>query len=101
MGIKDASQHGIALGAWGAVFATGEGIALALSGGLRDWVTHLIRSGRITGAYANAAFPYVSVYYLEIIALVLTGVALFPLLRRKGEAAGEAAKPLELVEYLA
>ncbi len=101
MGIKDASQHGIALGAWGAVFATGEGIALALSGALRDWVTHLIRTGRFTGSLANPAFPYVFVYYLEIASLVFTAIALLPLLRRRGARPEPQAGTLELVEYLA
>ncbi|MFN5583522.1 BCD family MFS transporter, partial [Gemmatimonas sp.] len=32
MNIRDASQHGIALGAWGAVFATAEGLSFAVSG---------------------------------------------------------------------
>ena len=37
MRIKDPSQHGIALGAWGAVFASAEGLSFALSGVAKDW----------------------------------------------------------------
>ena len=32
MALKDHHEHGMALGAWGAVFATAEGLALAVSG---------------------------------------------------------------------
>jgi BCD family chlorophyll transporter-like MFS transporter len=103
MSLRDRTQHGIALGAWGAVYAFGEGTGLALSGVLRDWVAHLVQSGRITGSLATPAFPYLAVYYLEIIGVVVTVLLMIPLLRRTAqetEAAGKAS-PLELAEYLA
>jgi hypothetical protein len=61
------------------------------------------QSGRITGSLATPAFPYLAVYYLEIIGVVVTVLLMIPLLRRTAqetEAAGKAS-PLELAEYLA
>jgi BCD family chlorophyll transporter-like MFS transporter len=103
MAIQDRNQHGIALGAWGAVYATGEGFGLALSGVLRDWVAHLMNVGMLRGSWVSAATPYVAVYYLEIAGVVLTVLLMIPLLRRERQAAEvpPAAKPLDLVEYLA
>jgi MFS transporter, BCD family, chlorophyll transporter len=103
MAIQDKNQHGIALGAWGAVYATGEGFGLAISGILRDWVAHLMDIGMLQGRWVTPATPYVAVYWLEIAGVALTILLMVPLLRRKrrAEEAAPAAKPLDLVEYLA
>ena len=71
MNLAPASQSGLALGAWGAVQATGAGIAVALGGILRDLAAML----------GGSAFGYTSVYALEIVLLVLTIITLRPLLR--------------------
>ena len=71
MNLAPASQSGLALGAWGAVQATSAGIAIALGGMLRD----------LAAMIGGSAFGYSSVYALEILLLVLTIVALRPLLR--------------------
>ena len=71
MNLAPASQSGLALGAWGAVQATGAGIAVALGGILRD----------LAAMMGGSAFGYTSVYALEIVLLVLTIVTLRPLLR--------------------
>ncbi len=70
MNLAPASQSGLALGAWGAVQATGAGIAVALGGILRDLAAML----------GGSAFGYTSVYALEIVLLALTVVTLRPLL---------------------
>ncbi len=70
MNLAPASQNGLALGAWGAVQATGAGIAVALGGILRD----------LAAMVGGSAFGYTSVYALEIVLLVLTIVTLRPLL---------------------
>jgi BCD family chlorophyll transporter-like MFS transporter len=80
MALRDAEQHGIALGAWGAVFATGEGMGLALSGAMKDLVTRLARGGG-EGAIAPDVLGYNSVYVFETLALIITLVALGPLAR--------------------
>ncbi len=72
MNLAPASQSGLALGAWGAVQATGAGIAVALGGILRD----------LAAMIGGSAFGYTSVYALEIVLLALTIITLRPLLRR-------------------
>lgn len=71
MNLAPKSQSGLALGAWGAVQATGAGVAVALGGSLRDLAAML----------GGATFGYTSVYALEIALLVLTIVVLRPLIR--------------------
>jgi BCD family chlorophyll transporter-like MFS transporter len=87
-------QSGIALGAWGAVFATSEGLALALSGVVKDFVDHLVARGALTGGMADPAVPYSFVYHVEIAFLFFTLVALGPLVavRRAPRADGEPAR---------
>ncbi len=83
-----AKQAGLALGAWGAVQASAAGLAMALSGTIRDVVD------KATGA-GDAATGYVTVYALEIGLLLVTIAATAPLIRRLRDrgraAAGEPA----------
>jgi BCD family chlorophyll transporter-like MFS transporter len=79
MGLRDKEQHGIALGAWGAVFATSEGIALASAGAIKDGVAHLIQQGRLSEGLSVPSVPYSVVYHIEILVLFATLVALGPL----------------------
>ncbi|MCU0648034.1 MAG: PucC family protein [Gemmatimonadaceae bacterium] len=76
MSLKNAEQHGIALGAWGAVFATAEGLALALSGFMRDGVRELASRSEWSGWLSRPAAGYEVVYALEVVLLVLTFVSL-------------------------
>jgi BCD family chlorophyll transporter-like MFS transporter len=73
MNLAPKAQSGLALGAWGAVQASGAGIAVALGGIIRD----------IAAADGGPVFGYLSVYALEVFLLVLTLVAMAPLLRGK------------------
>ena len=66
-----AGQAGLAMGAWGAAQATSAGLAMALGGILRDLVASI--STPWTG--------YCFVYSIEWILLLLTLVAMQPLLR--------------------
>ncbi|MEM6368121.1 MAG: PucC family protein [Myxococcota bacterium] len=68
-------QAGLALGAWGAVQATAAGVGMALSGTLRDLF------GALLGSEARPAVGYEAVYILELVLLVLTIVAILPLIR--------------------
>jgi BCD family chlorophyll transporter-like MFS transporter len=92
------SQVGLAIGAWGAVQATAAGIALALSGILRDLVEAV---GQATGFLAGlgAARGYFFVYAVEIVLLLVTLVALVPLVQRGGRAlfarSAPAAQPID------
>ena len=92
MALKE-EQHGIALGAWGAVFATSEGLALALSGVIKDAVAGQVRSGALGPALSDPSVPYSVVYHLEIAALFATLIALGPLVapsRHHGGRDGDA-----------
>lgn len=83
MNIRDASQHGIALGAWGAVFATAEGLSFAVSGVAKDWLSHLVARGALGPNITSAAAPYTAVYLTEIVVLMATLIPLYSLLRRE------------------
>ncbi|MFM8690855.1 MAG: PucC family protein [Limnohabitans sp.] len=63
---------GLALGAWGAVQATAGGLALGLGGVLRD----------VFNTVTQSQGGYTAVYTLEALMLVMTLVALWPLLAR-------------------
>lgn len=77
-----AHQAGLALGAWGAVQATAAGVAVAASGVIRDVVNALSLASESAWGVAGG---YVTVYGIEIVLLLITIVATYPLLRR-GEA---------------
>jgi BCD family chlorophyll transporter-like MFS transporter len=71
MNLAPPDQTGLAMGAWGAVQATASGLGMALGGLLRDGVAQL--SDSVTG--------YSTVYGIEIVMLILTLMAMRPLLR--------------------
>jgi MFS transporter, BCD family, chlorophyll transporter len=73
-------QAGLALGAWGAVQATAGGIGIGLGGVIRDVVV-----ASPFGQSFGAATGYTVVYAIEILLLVITLIAMFPLVwRTKG-----------------
>lgn len=72
MNLAPKNQSGLALGAWGAVQATGAGVAIALGGVIRD----------VVAAHTTSTTGYVSVYTIEIVLLTATIVAMAPLIRR-------------------
>jgi BCD family chlorophyll transporter-like MFS transporter len=87
MELADRSASGLALGAWGAVQATAAGVAVALSGGLRDGIGTLARNGKLGFALQQPATGYSFVYHTEILLLFATLVALGPLVRVAGQSA--------------
>jgi BCD family chlorophyll transporter-like MFS transporter len=90
MRLRDPSQHGIALGAWGAVFATAEGLSYGLSGVVKDWLTHLVSRGALGPGLNTPSVPYTAVYLLEILVLFTTLVALGPLVVRRAQRSGQS-----------
>ena len=72
MNLAPPDQTGLAMGAWGAVQATASGLGMALGGLLRDGVAQL--SDSLTG--------YSTVYGIEVVMLILTLMAMKPLLRK-------------------
>lgn len=81
MGLARAGKSGLALGAWGAVQATGAGVAIALGGVLRDGLSALALSGGLGATLVTPATGYGAVYLLEILLLLFTLVVLGPLVR--------------------
>jgi MFS transporter, BCD family, chlorophyll transporter len=58
------------------------GVAIAVSGGLRDVVSHLALSGKLGPALADPSTGYQFVYHLEIVLLFASLIAIGPLVRR-------------------
>ncbi|MBK1642536.1 MFS transporter [Chromatium okenii] len=81
MELAEGGHSGLALGAWGAVQATANGIAVALGGGLRDLVTALVPD-RWGTATEHLVIGYSAVYVIELLLLFSTLMALRPLLRQ-------------------
>jgi BCD family chlorophyll transporter-like MFS transporter len=73
MNSAPADKAGLALGAWGAVQATAAGLGIAASGLLRDIVNRTVDAGAAPGYY--------TVYGLEIVLLIITIYAAWPLLK--------------------
>ncbi len=74
MNLAPEGQSGLALGAWGAVQASAAGIAIAIGGILRDVVASRTNS---------SMFGYCSVYIVEISMLIMTIVAMLPLIKAR------------------
>ena len=68
-----AGQAGLALGAWGAVQATAAGLAMGLGGIIRDMMALVVDSGT----------AYAFVYSLEVVLLLITLYAMYPLIAKK------------------
>jgi BCD family chlorophyll transporter-like MFS transporter len=81
MGLDREGRSGLALGAWGAVQATGAGLAIGLAGITRDVVSSLAMKGALGKALVSPATGYETVYYIEIILLFVGLAALGPLAR--------------------
>ena len=84
MELAATTSSGLALGAWGAVQATAAGLAIALSGMLRDGVGSLALRGELGTTLQQEATGYSFVYNIEILLLFATLIALGPLVRVRG-----------------
>jgi BCD family chlorophyll transporter-like MFS transporter len=99
MGLDARGQHGLAIGAWGAVQATCLGLATAAGGMLRDGAAVLARDGWLGQALQhNPATGYGVVYHLELVLLFATLVALGPLVARTRRAAATRTPSFGLAE---
>jgi BCD family chlorophyll transporter-like MFS transporter len=74
-------QVGLALGAWGAVQASCAGVAIALSGVLRDLLAGLAAAEALGPVLTGPEAGYVAVYLIEILLLFATLAAIGPLVR--------------------
>ncbi len=96
--LEEGGLTGLAIGAWGAVYATSTGIAIALGGGLRDVFTELAVGGALGAALDNAAVGYGVVYHLELLMLFVTLVAMGPLVYRR-QLKGRPTEKFGLAEF--
>ncbi len=89
-------QAGLALGAWGAVQATAAGVAMALSGSIRDLVNLAVEAGGSVAGFAAEATGYITVYGLEIVLLLVTIAATIPLLQKRSGSRQQIGAPVAL-----
>lgn len=75
MALPQHGEHGLALGAWGAVQATAAGVAMAVAGAIRDGVS----SNAGNASVANQSLGYIAAYCVAIIGLFVLLVVLGPL----------------------
>jgi BCD family chlorophyll transporter-like MFS transporter len=99
MGLETREHNGLALGAWGAVQATAAGLAIAMSGALRDVVSDLAVHGALGEALVGTATGYGAVYHLEIGLLFAAMVAIGPLVRRAPEPDAAVSSRFGLAEF--
>ncbi|MFM9927324.1 PucC family protein [Variovorax sp. H27-G14] len=82
------ARNGLALGAWGAVQASAGGLAIGLGGALRDGVAYLAAHGTLGAVVSGPSVGYSVVYYIEIVLLFATLIAIGPLVRTPRERRG-------------
>jgi MFS transporter, BCD family, chlorophyll transporter len=86
----DKARAGLLLGAWGAVQASGAGVAILIGGLTRD---------AIVAATANPLAGYIAVYSAEIVLLLGTLAALGPLVAGPGQSRLLTPQPFGLAEF--
>jgi BCD family chlorophyll transporter-like MFS transporter len=97
---RGTAGRGLALGAWGAAQATAAGAAIAVGGGLRDWIGSVATSGQWGEALNSPATGYSFVYHAEIGLLFVTLAILGPLVRQSGPITQtESRQPMGLVDF--
>jgi BCD family chlorophyll transporter-like MFS transporter len=79
MALAEGGHAGLALGAWGAVQATSQGVAIALGGAIRDITNGLAIEGSLGPAFATASTGYRLVYSIEVVLLILALIMVIPL----------------------
>lgn len=85
MELATITTSGLALGAWGAVQATSAGLAVAISGVMRDGIGGMALRGDLGATLQQNATGYSVVYHTEILLLFVTLLALGPLVRVRGQ----------------
>ena len=96
MDLAEGGHSGLALGAWGAVQATANGVAVAFGGAMRDVVSGLAQSKIVEPNLTSTIIGYVSVYVVEIALLVGTLAVIFPLAFGKAASASRSVDKIGL-----
>jgi len=74
-------QRGLALGAWGAVQASAAGLAMAFGGIVRDLINGMQHQTILGVSVDGPASAYSLIYSIEIVLLLVTLIAMLPLMR--------------------
>jgi len=83
MALPHRGEHGLALGAWGAVQATAAGLAMLVAGGIRDgFAAVTAQGGPSAAASALPGAGYLAVYFVALAGLLVLLVVLGPLAAR-------------------
>lgn len=85
MSLPHQGEHGLALGAWGAVQATSAGVAMAAAGFIRDWVSAATDASQAQIADPFPGLGYVTTYAIAVVGLFVLLVVLGPLAARRRE----------------
>jgi MFS transporter, BCD family, chlorophyll transporter len=99
MELATTTTSGLALGAWGAVQATAAGLAVAISGVLRDGIGSMAMRGDLGETLQQNATGYSVVYHTEILLLFVTLLALGPLVRVRGQSSHTPNVKFGLVQH--
>lgn len=99
MGLEENGLTGMALGAWGAVQATCMGLAIAIGGALRDWVSAVATTGVLGEAMDHPSTGYGTVYGLELLLLFGGLIVIGPLVRSRRAEGAPAVGKFGLAEF--
>jgi MFS transporter, BCD family, chlorophyll transporter len=96
MELAEGGHSGLALGAWGAVQATANGVAVAFGGGVRDLISSFALNGSFGASLNNVVVGYSFVYFIEIFLLLGTLVVMLPLVLRPAPTVSRSASTIGL-----
>jgi MFS transporter, BCD family, chlorophyll transporter len=99
MALARNGQSGLVLGAWGAVQATCSGVAIAVSGALRDVFSDLASAGVLGTGLNTPATGYGIVYHFEILLLFAALIAIGPLAKHAPEQQPDSDGRFGLTEF--
>jgi BCD family chlorophyll transporter-like MFS transporter len=99
MDLAEGGHSGLALGAWGAVQATANGVAMAFGGGVRDMVSGLAAGGSLGADFSDPVVGYAFVYGVEILLLLVTLIAIAPLAFRTADKTRQPASTIRLDQF--
>jgi MFS transporter, BCD family, chlorophyll transporter len=83
MALPHKGEHGLALGAWGAVQATAAGVAMAVAGAIRDSVSGAATAGSLGVQDSSHSLGYVAAYAVAIVGLFVLLIVLGPLTAKR------------------
>lgn len=99
MDLGKRGDQGLALGAWGAVHALATGAAIMVGGMIRDMIAGPALAGSFGPSLAHASTGYVAVYLTEIVLILITLIAIGPLVRHDRIPRTDGHDPIGLAHF--